>query len=86
MLNQFIELSHQLSSVEVSSNTWAFEDSALPIFNNAFFSFFFFFLLFSLNRLNKNASQIESDFFKFILENFEKSRVLETSNSNKRRI
>ena len=57
MLNQFIELSHQLSSVEVSSNTWAFEDSAVPIFNNAFFflSFFFisvFFLSFSLTRLN----------------------------------
>ena len=43
-----------------------------------------FFRLFSLNRLNKNASQIESDFFKFILENFQKSRVLETS--NKRRL
>ena len=43
-----------------------------------------FFFLFSLNRLNKNASQIESGFFKFILENFEKSRALETS--NKRRL
>ena len=42
------------------------------------------FLSFSLNRLNKNVSQIESYFFKFILENFEKSRVLETS--NKRRL
>ena len=64
----------------------------MPIFNNALFFFFFFFfffmsmifLSFSLNRLNKNVSQIESYFFKFILENFEKSRVLETS--NKRRL
>ena len=61
----------------------------MPIVINTFFLFFFFFmsvffLSFSLNRLNKNASQIESDFFKFITENFEKSRVLETS--NKRRL
>ena len=58
----------------------------MPIFNNAFFFFscLCFFLSFSLDRPNKNGLQIESDFFKFLLKNFEKSRVLETS--NKRRL
>lgn len=62
----------------------AYQDSAMPVFKNAFSMLLYFFTHSVRNKKlekmkNKNAFQIESKDF-FLLGNFEMSIILETSN------